>query len=441
MGAAKRAASGIAAQLLAFYREPATRRPPYLHGDARLPDGLTVFRLALGRVPEGFERFSAAEREELRQAAVAFVRQVCLWERATHYQVLCLEPQASAPAVREHYHLLISLLHPDRQEPGWPANGAQRANQAYAVLGDATQRAEYDAQLAAASGGAHAGARVPQPPEAAPPRRHRRGVSPGGLFKRFAIVAGVLAALFIVQAWWVGGASPQHSLLEQAMPTTGRWVRNVLPDPPRFLTNFSWGERLPPIEQPRRMVALGTWVPAVTPAPAAPAPEASAPTAANVEQAPPPTAVATASAVQPPPLRLAQAPATSPVPAAPSPGSPSRDQVEGLVALLVGFYDAGDAPRLVALFDPDRLGFFAGYRARSTYADFFDATKERRLRMERLSWQPSGALAQARGEAVVVAEYNDGRPRLERRVPVELDIVLRDGQPRIARMVLFPGAS
>jgi hypothetical protein len=92
----------------------------------------------------------------------------------------------------------------------------------------------------------------------------------------------------------------------------------------------------------------------------------------------------------------------------------------------------------VSLYDPDRLGFWSGMRTRSAYADFFAATRERHLRIDRLTWQTGAGLAQARGEAVVLAEFQDGRPRLERRVPVELDIVLREAQPRIARMVLFP---
>ena len=85
------------------------------------------------------------------------------------------------------------------------------------------------------------------------------------------------------------------------------------------------------------------------------------------------------------------------------------------------------------------LGWFGGGRIRTSFADFFGVTRERRLRMERLQWRSAGTSAQARGEATVLADYVDGRPRLERLVPVELDIALRDGQPRITRLVLFPG--
>jgi hypothetical protein len=116
--------------------------------------------------------------------------------------------------------------------------------------------------------------------------------------------------------------------------------------------------------------------------------------------------------------------------------APSREQVEIVVALLVGYYDAGDSERLVGLVDS---GWLQGFRSRTTFAEFFAATRTRKLRMERLGWRTNGTVAEARGEATVMAEYPDGRPRLERRIPVELDIALRDGAPRITRLVLFPG--
>jgi hypothetical protein len=458
--AGSRAAS-VAAELLAFYREPALLRPGYLHGATPMPDGPVVFRLALGRFPEGLEDLPAAEREQARVAAIAFVRQACLWERATHYQVLCLEPGAAAEEVKECYHLLIALIHPDRHAAQWPADGAQRANEAYAVLSDPPRRARYDEQLARAFS--------PAPPEGAPvahgpaprARRHRRGGSPAPVLARVAVVGGVVAALFIVQAWWVGGVSPQHSLLERAMPASGRWMREVLPDPPRFLgAVFDFGERLAPIEPPRKMAALGTWVPApelravaapgAAPAPAAGAAPAPAPAPATAiatptapAPAPAPAAVAVAAAeASPVPVRVAQAPVATPPrsPGNTAPGAPTREQVEDLVALLVSHYDAGDSEQIVNLFDRDRLGFWSRMNARNAYSDFFAATRGRRLRIDRLDWQASGPSAQARGEAIVVADYQDGRPRLERRVPVELDIVLNGSQPRIARLVLFPVA-
>lgn len=465
MQAAKAAAS-VAAQLLAFYREPALRRPPYLHGETPMPDGQVVLRLALGRIPQAWlADLDPRDRAEAGEAARAFVRQVCLWERATHYQVLCLGPEARREAIRECYHLLIALIHPDRQgaaDSGWPNDCAQRANQAHAVLGDPAERARYDEQLDRAADGMslEASARRAQASEA-PGRPRKRRSAPVAIARGFMLVTGVVAALFVVQAWWVGGAAPQYSLLESAMPTSARWVREVLPDPPRFLGVAAGHfdvEALEPLREPKRIAAVGTWIPMQKPAPEpVAAPVAVVATAGESRPAPAiavsrpvePTlrlAQGTSLAVaRPAPQRLAQAqPQAQPAqpqgtrPAAAAPASPSRDQVEGLVALLVSYYDAGDADRLVDLYDPGRLGFWSGMRTRNAYADFFGATRERRLRMERLTWQANGASAQARGEATVVADFLDGRPRIERRVPVEIDIGLRDGQARITRLLLFP---
>src|SRR5258706_7868763 len=147
---AARAAS-VASELLAFYREPVLHRTHYLHGEQDFPDGGVVFRLALGRFPQGWLRdMPAAERAEVRSAARAFVRQVCLWDRATHYQLLCVGVDARREAIRESYHLLIALVHPDRQEADseeWPTGCAQRANLAHETLTDRDRRAAYDASF------------------------------------------------------------------------------------------------------------------------------------------------------------------------------------------------------------------------------------------------------------------------------------------------------
>ena len=94
----------------------------------------------------------------------------------------------------------------------------------------------------------------------------------------------------------------------------------------------------------------------------------------------------------------------------------------------------------MGLFDPDEMGFWTGFRTRTAYSDFFRATRERRLRMDRLKWQTVSQVAQARGDATVIADYSDGTGKVERKVEVEIeiDIRLRDGQARITRLLLFP---
>jgi hypothetical protein len=463
-------AASVAAELLDFYREPALVRTRYLHGEIAMPDGAVVFRLALGRFGSGgLEAIPPSGRAAMQVAATAFVRQVCLWDRASHYQVLGLERDAGGEQIRENYHLLIALIHPDRHEGEWPAGSAPRVNQAYAVLSDADKRRGYDEQLdkAAHEGAVVEGMRASRPEHSVQPRSTRRRKPMERPLARFVVVAGVVAALFMVQAWWVGGSEPQHySLLQRAIPVADR-IRQEMPDTPRFLgAPLKLGEMLPPIEEPKRVATLASWLPLPE---LRPTKELPAPARAHAEERPPPpnppmrsepvanaaqpvTPLVAVAPPAPPPARLAQAtPASAPPPvriaqasptpapaAASAPKGPSREQVEGLVSLLVSYYDAGDSERLVALYDPERLGFWSGMRTRSAYADFFGATRERRLRIERLDWQNAAGVAQARGEAIVLAEYPDGRARLERRVPVELDIVMKDSQPRISRMVLFP---
>ena len=131
-------AASVAAQLLEFLREPGRVRPPYLNGQQPLPEGNVVLKFALGRFPQGWQRdLPHAGQEEIVEAARAFVRQVCLRDRATHYQVLCLAADAPSEAIKENYRLLMALLHPDRQDADaheWPTGCAQRVNDAYAVL-------------------------------------------------------------------------------------------------------------------------------------------------------------------------------------------------------------------------------------------------------------------------------------------------------------------
>ena len=141
----------------------------------------------------------------------------------------------------------------------------------------------------------------------------------------------------------------------------------------------------------------------------------------------------------PSPLRLVQAVPSRPVapPVAASEG-PMAVHVETLVAMLVSYYEAGDVDGLMGLYDPEALGFWKAMRTRGRFADFFGATSQRRLRMDRLNWKGDAQSAQAHGDATVIAQYRDGGRTLERAVPIEFDVALREGQPRITRLTLFP---
>lgn len=63
----------------------------------------------------------------------------------SHYEVLGVNPEASEAEVRRQYQVLAVRLHPDK-----PAGSHQQFTQlqeAYTVLADPHQRAEYDIQL------------------------------------------------------------------------------------------------------------------------------------------------------------------------------------------------------------------------------------------------------------------------------------------------------
>lgn len=441
-------------QLAAFYREPSRFRPYYIHGDEPLPEGHVVLKIALGRLAPGWAReHSALGREELIAAARAFVRQVCLWERATHYQLLCLAERARPEAIKENYRLLMALIHPDRQEADaheWPTNCAQRVNEAYAVLSGESSREAYDDMLRRAHASApfeHAAAVVSGKPHKAR----------GGNGRRFAIVAAVLLAVFGAQAWWMSDTPQHYSLLQRAaaLSSAEGW-RNELP---RFMgmpaVAFDPIELFKPAPTPTtlRSASASVQVANVVEPPAGSLPEAllaRPPGALLQPEAPPPTVLAQANPIRSrnavPSSAPAPVPASAPVAPVPAPApapavsteGPTSDDIEILVARIVSAYETGNADDLMALFDTEQLGMWKGLRVRNTYSDFFRSTRARRLRMERLSWQTTPTTAKVIGIATVAAEYADSGNRVERKVDVEIDIALREGQVRIDRLMLFP---
>jgi len=459
-GRDQEAAAAAAARLEAFLAHPAELAPYYQQGIEPLPEGGFVLRFAQGKFPASMSRSLApAEAQALREAAGEFVRRVCLWERADHYQVLCARRDAPGETLKENYHLLMALLHPDRQEAGddaWPQACAQRVNLAYAALGDEAARREYDARM-----------RQERPRSHVPGidvRKERRQAKEVRFAKTLIAVSGVVAVLMVIAFSvedddWGDRSVLQASLARlRANPVAGadrpRYVgassqraSDALPDEPEPFAIFKPLMRLIVAEEPK------AWVPtpkleAAAPAPAAPAPAAptpvvaTAPVAVPVTVAEPPVAVA--AELPRPPLRMAQAPSavTPPpktaniAPRATGDGArPTNLEIESLVVALIGYYEAGDADHLMGLVDG---GFWRTAQMRQGYSDFFRATRARRLRLERLAWNTESGAAKARGEATVIAEYFDRNGPVERRVDVELDIGLRDGQARITRLSLFP---
>lgn len=72
-------------------------------------------------------------------------------QQPTYYQILEVEPHASAAAIRQAYRRLVLLTHPDRTPD--PAAHARylAVNEAYETIGNVQRRQQYDARLAAAA--------------------------------------------------------------------------------------------------------------------------------------------------------------------------------------------------------------------------------------------------------------------------------------------------
>jgi hypothetical protein len=356
------------------------------------------------------------QRDRIRQAANDFIRRVCLHEGTTHYDVLCAAPDASREALKDNYHLVMALIHPDRQDAAgesWLTDCAQRVNHAYAVLADETARRIYDASLR------H---RAPAHP---PPRRHRDRFAFRAATALLALTA-VLGTLLLLEVW-VSDISGQNSILQSAL--RGARARDALAasEGPRFLGRAAASTPVPAMDElpalqrePLRFPALAPWEPATPSATQAPA--------LPIE----------AGYLKPAATPQIAAMAQLAAPAAPSAKRVTPREIENLVVRLVDYYEAGAADKIVDLVDAKERGYWKTLRMRQAYADFFTVTKHRRLRVESLAWQTAEDFAHAKGLATVTAEYFDAPGTQERRVDVEIDIALRDGRPVITRLSLYP---
>jgi hypothetical protein len=128
-----------------IFRRPA-RFAELLHGKGELPPGTSdILQCAADAVRLG----TADALTEAHRAALFFAEHVLLAHDADHYRVLGLEAQAVPAEIRERYHLLMRVFHPDRC--GWLEIDAERlaarVNLAYQTLRNASTRAAYDLSL------------------------------------------------------------------------------------------------------------------------------------------------------------------------------------------------------------------------------------------------------------------------------------------------------
>ena len=461
-------AGSVAEQLLALHAEPIRYRPRLTHGREPFAGGIHVFRFAQGKFPQGLaRRLSATQREGVQAAAQFFVRQICFWDGATHYQVLCVAPDSRLPNIREHYKGLIALIHPDRKADGeesWPNEFAQRANKAWAVLSHDASRHEYDAGLRKAGYASRPfDGFEPVPAGLAPEDMAgvRKGRASRPRLRTSVGVASVaLASLFFAYTWWASHIPSEYATLQRAAPFefSLRWMRDA--GSRVKLPGFLGVTEARPTGEP----ASADDDPEVTRASLPERKPRAALAPELVESAPVPPPARSESALRQPPAM--PAPVTAPKPAQPARAQPDIPRavvakqvqtaqatqaasaapdfasrlpdLEVLVTRIVAYYEAGDLDRFLGLYDADSMGVLESYRVRRDFDDFFQATSTRRLRIDRVSWSPAEGTIRAKGQATVVADYRDPQNRLERRVDIAIDVVMIGGRPRIARMSLFP---
>lgn len=148
---------------LDFYRAP-LRYARLMDPAHQLPTGFErlLGEMGAGLLPPNLARIAdrlQRSPEEIESAARFFIRQVLLAPAGDHYRALGVSGDASTETVRQHYHLLVRLFHPDRSAvaEGIEGSEAARLNAAYRTLRDPEQRRDYDAQLAKDGGGVVAG--------------------------------------------------------------------------------------------------------------------------------------------------------------------------------------------------------------------------------------------------------------------------------------------
>ncbi|MES2979251.1 MAG: J domain-containing protein [Pseudomonadota bacterium] len=104
-----------------------------------------VLALAAARPVAGLT-ISHADVQRVQRAACYFVRSALFRPQADHYTLLGLAPGFTEDALRDHYRLLMRLVHPDFAGPSsqWPADAATRINRAHDVLASAVELAAYE---------------------------------------------------------------------------------------------------------------------------------------------------------------------------------------------------------------------------------------------------------------------------------------------------------
>lgn len=202
-----------------FYRAP-RRFERFTDATNPLPAGVTELlaapfhALSEEQLEETAERLGATP-EECRAAVPFFIKQAMLEPDGDHYRALGVPRNAERSLIRQHYHYLMKLFHPDNDvdDSGWDDLYAPRINEAYNTLKDPKRRAEYDSGLRSADEGfspraveQRERAGRPRPPPPSPGRSG--GMSPGA----WKVTAGLSVGAVVLILVLIGVQSNQPEL-------------------------------------------------------------------------------------------------------------------------------------------------------------------------------------------------------------------------------------
>lgn len=182
-----------------------------------------------------YEGIPAGVLADAAQVACLFIKAAFLREGADHYTLLGLDAKADDAAIKQHYRLMMRLIHPDfaaASSVAWPSDAATRANLAYNVLSSPVQRREYDGALAEASMGRSKNNPAVEPPSRAnvgtvrdPKAAERRTASARRRLRSAVALCGIAGALSLIAVALMFDRGSQTELVQrksQVTPTARR---------------------------------------------------------------------------------------------------------------------------------------------------------------------------------------------------------------------------
>jgi DnaJ domain len=117
--------------------------------------GFAILQLASGRaafdgtLKPNDTRSVNGQTLSLKAIAARFLSEKMLRPTNTHYAVLGLAKHCDDAAISAHFRRLISIVHPDANPAGYPADAAIQVNLANTLLANAERRSAYDESLVA----------------------------------------------------------------------------------------------------------------------------------------------------------------------------------------------------------------------------------------------------------------------------------------------------